>query len=55
MGEQQSEMERLKPGSAEARYQGCACDPDQQGPRYEVEKACPVHGLGELAALMGRS
>jgi hypothetical protein len=46
----------LKPGSAEARKRGCICDPDQHRttedgePIYHVEKACPVHGLGELKA-----
>lgn len=43
---------RLGPGSAAAREKGCICDP-QEGPTFRVEKACPVHGLGELKAMLG--
>jgi hypothetical protein len=42
----------LDPGSEEARAEGCICDPDQDSASFTVEKACPIHGLAELKAML---
>lgn len=54
-------LERLKPGSPEARAAGCTCDPglnhDGRGvadpltsrPLYSPDNDCPLHGLTALA------
>jgi hypothetical protein len=42
----------LEPGSEEARAAGCICDPGQEGPKFHVERMCPVHGLAELARVV---
>jgi hypothetical protein len=57
-----AERFKLDPGSAEARAEGCICDP--QEPRsvdgrkaFVVEPLCPIHGTAVEKALLeeGRS
>lgn len=47
----------LEPGSEAAQLEGCVCD-DQSGrpagAPIRVEKMCPIHGLGELKAMLDK-
>lgn len=54
-----ADLYKLDPGSAEAREEGCICDP--QEPRvmdgesrkvWSVEAHCPIHGLAVARALL---